>query len=420
MKFVVAGNSYVTVGTGTILKYVVYNEDAPHLNPVTDLKYTSNRPSGSDVGIGLTWTGCNDDAFINDANSYYEIHYNTDEETQEDKESNCCDIRLPLSFTAISVSVYACLSDGTKSPPATINIITDPLSSIEIYNITYPDYPTADGTYELQYENDWYDDYASDVTWYLVLKNQKTDEVIETLTAEDTSNDVSKYFKSDKLRPDITYSLFAYGKADYADATSKTATIKNVSVSDPFENLNLSISSAEYYYNCISCLLKFDVPSFIEYNYGLKVKSYVDGTLVDSSSYNGDYFDIDLKNYTPTNGTHTLKVEITDMYGASMYDEYDFEVDRCGLEDNNLTASCEYYGDADVVTVTLHADAEFSEPVRLYINSNEYDFTGFGTSHAIKIPSDLLNHGEQNYFNIELCCLHGIKTLYASCDVYID
>lgn len=40
MKFVVAGNSYVTVGTGTILKYVVYNEDAPHLNPVTDLKYT--------------------------------------------------------------------------------------------------------------------------------------------------------------------------------------------------------------------------------------------------------------------------------------------------------------------------------------------------------------------------------------------
>lgn len=416
MKFVVAGNSYVTVGTGTQLKYVVYNEDAPHLNPVTDLEYTSSLPSGSDVGITLTWAACNDDAFVNDVNSYYEIHYN-DEVVRVDKIFAYYNIRLPLSFTAISVSVYACLSDGTKSPPATINIITDPLSSIEIRNISYSDY-TEDGTYELQYETDWYDDYASDVTWYLVLKNQKTDEVIETLTAEDTSDDETKYFKYE-LRPDITYSLFAYGKADYADVTSKTATEQNVSVSDPFENLSLSISYAEYYDNYISCSLDFDVPSFIEYNYGLTVKSYVDGTLVDSGSYNGDYFDIDLKNYTPTNGTHTLKVEITDMYGSSMYDEYEFEVDRCGLENNGLSASCEYNGDADVVTIALHADAEFSEPVTLYINSDEYEFTGFGTSHAIEIPSDRLNHGEWNYFDIELSCEHG-NTLTASCDVYID
>lgn len=416
MKFVVAGNSYVTVGTGTQLKYVVYNEDAPHLNPVTDLEYTSSLPSGSDVGIALTWTGCNDDAFINDANSYYEIHYNTDEETQVDKECNYCDIRLPLSFTAISVSVYACLSDGTKSPPATINIITDPLSTIEIRNISYSDY-TEDGTYELQYETDWYDDYASDVTWYLVLKNQKTGEVIETLTAEDTSDDETKYFKYE-LRPDITYSLFAYGKADYADVTSKTATEQNVSVPDPFENLSLSISSAEYYDNYISCSIEFDVPSFIEYDYGLTVKSYIDGKLVDSGSYNGNYFDVNLSDY-PTNGTHTLKVEITDMYGTSMYDEYDFEVDRCGLESNNLSASCEYNGDADVVTIALHADAEFSEPVTLYINSDEYEFTGFGTSHAIEIPSDRLNHGEWNDFYIELICEHG-NTLTDSCGVTVD
>lgn len=416
MKFVVTGNSYVTVGTGANLKYVVYNEDAPHLNPVTDLEYTSSLPSGSDVGISLTWTGCNDDAFINDANSYYEIHYNTDEVLRVDRDYNCCDIRLPLSFTAISVSVYACLSDNTKSPPATINIITESLSTIEIRNITCSD-DTEDGTYELQYETDWYDDYASDVTWYLVLKNQKTDEVIATLTAEDTSDDVKKYFKYE-LNPGITYSLFAYGKADFADVTSKTATEQNVSVSDPFENLSLSISYAEYYDNYINCSLEFAVPSFIEYNYGLTVKSYIDGKLVDDGSYNGNSFNVNLSDY-PTNGTHTLKVEITDMYGASMYDEYDFEVDRCGLEDNGLTASCKYNGDADVVTIALHADAEFSEPVTLYINGNEYDFTGFGTSYAIEIPSDLLNHGEQNYFDIELSCEHR-NTLYASCDVYID
>lgn len=107
------------------------------------------------------------------------------------------------------------------------------------------------------------------------------------------------------------------------------------------------------------------------------------------------------------------------MYDTSIDAEYDFEVDRCGLEDNGLTASCEYNGDADVVTVALHADAEFSEPVTLYINGNEYDFTGFGTSYAIEIPSDLLNHGEQNYFDIELSCEHG-NTLYGSCYVYID
>ena len=417
MKFVIAGNSYVTVGTGAQLEYVVYNDDAPHLNPVTDLEYSSSMPSGSNVGITLTWTGCTDDAFINDADSYYEIHYNTDEVLQVDRDYNYCDIRLPLSFTAISVSVYACLSDGTKSPPATINIITDPLSTIEIRNIRYSDY-TEDGTYELQYETDWYDDFASDVTWYLVLKNQKTDKVIATLTADDRSDDTIKYFKYE-LRPDITYSLFAYGKADYADVTSKTATEQSVSVSDPFEDLSLSISYAEYYDNYISCSLEFDVPSFIEYDYGLTVKSYVDGNLVDSGSYNGDCFDIDLKKYTPTNGTHTLKVEISDMYGTRIDADYEFEVDRCGLENNSLSASCVYNGDADVVTIALRADAEFSEPVTLYINDNEYDFTGFGTSHAIEIPSELLNHGENNQFDIELSCEHD-NTLNASCVVYID
>lgn len=415
MKFVVAGNSYVTVGTGTQLKYVVYNEDAPHLNPVTDLKYTLSSPSGSDVYAIIFWTACNDDAFVNDVNSYYEIHYN-DEVVQVNKIFAYCDIRLPLSFTAISVSVYACLSDGTKSPPATINIITDPLSTIEIRNISYSD-DTEDGTYELQYETDLYDDYASDVTWYLVLKNQKTDEVIETLTAEDTSDDATKYFKYE-LRPDITYSLFAYGKADNADVTSKTATKQNVSVTDPFGLLNLSISYAEYNDNYINCSLEFDVPGFIEDNYGLTVKSYVDGKLVDSGSYNGNSFDVNLSDY-PTNGTHTLKVEITDMYGASMYDEYDFEVNRCGLEDNGLSASCKYNGDADVVTIALRADAEFSEPVTLYINSDEYEFTGFGTSHAIEIPSEQLNHGEWNDFYIELICEHE-NTLTANCGVTVD
>lgn len=73
------------------------------------------------ASLTLTWTACNDDAFVNDVNSYYEIHYN-DEVVRVDKIFAYYDIRLPLSFTVIPVSVYACLSDGTKSPPATINI----------------------------------------------------------------------------------------------------------------------------------------------------------------------------------------------------------------------------------------------------------------------------------------------------------